>query len=855
MPEPHTRPGPRRRWLRWGLIGLAVLVLLPLAGLAAFLALFDAEALKPRIEAAVEQATGRDLTLAGPVGLKLSLVPTVTLRDVALANLPGGTRPEMLQVRQVEVQLALLPLLSRRLEVRQVLLDGPDLLLETVEGRPNWSFGTAPQGQPGAPAPGAAAPSAPSEGTPPELSVGHLAIREGNVTWRGAGPPRSLAIPRLEAVTTAPGGPMRLDGAFTLQDLPFTLAGEIGPPGALLRPGGVPWPVDLVLEAEGARLSAQGQVEQPAQRRGYRLALAATVPDLARFARLVPDVPLPPLGPLEARAMLADSGGGDPALSDLQVTVGASDLNALYPGLRLARLTASLPALDQPLALAAEGEVRQAPVALTATLGAPTALQAGSSSGPWPVQATLRAADATASLEGGIADPRALTGVDLALALQAPALASVAPLVPVALPPLRDLAATARLSERGPGFAAGAILRGIEASSSAGDLRGDLTYVIGARQGLTGSLASNRLDLDALRPAAASAPAASPAAAAQPAPAAGERRVIPDLDLPLEVLRVTDSDLRLAVAELVAGGVTYRDASAHLVIQDGKAHFDPLAATLPGGRVSGSLAADATAEPATARLAARSEGLELGPLLAAYGLPQHVTGRLELDTALTGRGASLRALAASLSGHLGLAMPGGQIDRSLLASLPTELRDLLGQGAGRQDIALRCLALRMQAQDGLARVATFLAETNLGRIGAEGGVNLREETLSLRLLPDLQVGPVQLRAPVLASGSLADPRFGVSPEAAVAGGIGAFLSLQDTPDRGLRELAQALGGRVPSLPECGAALAAARGGRAGPVPPAPAAPTGQAPERSAVPGLPRELQGPAQELLRGLFGR
>ena len=130
-----------RRWLRWALIAFAVLVLLPAAGLAVFLATFDAESLKPRIQAAVEAKTGRALTLGGPIGVKLALVPTLTLQDVALANAPGGSRPQMLTVRRAEVELALLPLLSRGVELRRLVLQEPDLLLETdAAGRPNWKF-------------------------------------------------------------------------------------------------------------------------------------------------------------------------------------------------------------------------------------------------------------------------------------------------------------------------------------------------------------------------------------------------------------------------------------------------------------------------------------------------------------------------------------------------------------------------------------------------------------------------------------------------------------------------------------------------------------------------------------------
>ncbi|WP_135469364.1 AsmA family protein, partial [Crenalkalicoccus roseus] len=836
MADPAPAPTRRLRLLRWALLGLALVLLLPVAALALFLATFDAEAQKPRLEAAAEQATGRDVAIAGPVGVKLSLVPTLTLGDVSLANVEGGSRPEMLRVRQVEVQLALLPLLSRRVEVRRLVLDGPDLLLETgAGGRPNWVF--APDPGPAA-APPAAPPPAPAAEAPPArslaVSVDRLLLREGVVTWRGEGAPLTLGIRRLEAAARAPGGPLRLEGDLALQDMPLALAGEVGPLAALTAPDGAPWPLALALEAEGARLAAEGEVARPALRQGYRLALSARVPDLARFARLVPDIPLPPLRGMEAAAVLADAGGGAPALSGIRLSVGESDLNALHPGLRLLRLAASLPAPDQPVALEAEARVGEAPLALSGTLGPPAPLLAGGRPAqPWPVALMAQAAGATATVEGGIADPRALAGVDLALALRVPDLAALSPLLGAPLPPLRDLSAEARLAERGPGFEGGAILRGLRAAApAAGDVAGELTYVIGVRPGVTGRLSSRRLDLDTLRAAVAPAPAA-PAPAAPAAPPPRDGRLIPDLPLPLEALRVFDADLRLVAAELLAGGATYREVSAHLVVQDGRGRLDPLAATLPGGPVTLRAAADITADPPAVQLAARSDRLDLAPLLAALGGPQGVTGRLELDLDLRGRGRDLRAAAATAQGHLGLAVTEARLPPALLEALLAELRRQVPAVAqlAAQPLAIACLAARLEAEQGVARPRTLFADTSLGRVAGEGAISLRDESLALRLNTDLRLpvpglgpGGLRIRAPVPLTGTLAAPRpeWGALAGSALAGEAANLAERQLGAAAGqiLGQLGGALGGREPAggLPDCASALRIARGGREGPVP-------------------------------------
>jgi AsmA protein len=220
--------------LRWALVALGVLVLLPAVGLAVFIATFDAESQKPRIQAAVQSATGRALTLDGPIGVKFALVPTLTLQDVALANAPGGSRPQMATARRIEVELALLPLLSRQVEVRRLVLQQPDILLETdASGQPNWVF--APAGSPPAApqAPADPAASAPAAGQRLGIAVNRVAIEDGRVGWRNGqtGQTRNLAIPSLEARADDAASPMRLAASrWTTRPSPWRAKPAPSPP-------------------------------------------------------------------------------------------------------------------------------------------------------------------------------------------------------------------------------------------------------------------------------------------------------------------------------------------------------------------------------------------------------------------------------------------------------------------------------------------------------------------------------------------------------------------------------------------------------------------------------------------------
>ena len=871
-----------RRLLRWLLIVPAVLLVLGAVTVGVAVALFDPEAQKPRIAAAVEAATGRRLTLAGPVGLKFSLVPTVTLEDVSLANMPGGSRPEMARVDRVEAEFALLPLLSRRLELRRVVLRAPDILLETdAEGRPNWAFAPAGGAEPGSAAP-PAPPAAPqgdvaaSSPRPPPISVERVTVTDGRVVYRdgATGSARTLEIERFSTEPVAgPDGLLRFDGAAAFDGLPITLRGEAGGPARLFGAGSIsPWPLRAAVAAGGAEARVEGVVEQPLQRRGWRVSVAAKIPDVSRFAATLPNLPTPPLRDIDLAATLSDPGseagasGGLPRFADLSLSIGANDLAWLRPGLRLSGLRVSVPRDDAPFALEGQAAVGDMPLRASGSLGAPRALLAGDPAGtapaPWPVDLGIGAGAASGSLKGRIADvANGPTGIDLELALRVPDLAALSPLAGRPLPALRDLSLDTRVAERGPGFAAGVFLRGLRFTSSAGDAAGDVTYAIGQRQGPLGELASRRLDLDALLPQPA-APAPDTSVAAPKA--RNDGRLIPDMPLPLDALRIVQGNLRWTFDELVAGGVPLRQVLVAVAVEDGRGRLDPFRATLPGGHqvlVRGN--ADGTADPPALQVSAQGAGLDLAPLLAALQAPPRVAGHLDLDADLRGAGRDLRALAGGLSGHLGLALVDGAFDAALLQSLPAELRRALVSQAGAGDrVPLHCGALRVQAENGAARLRALSLETALGRLGGEGGVNLRDETLAVRLLPDLRLGGVALRAPVNVAATLAAPRVGVSPEAAAAAGLGALLSLQQTPDRELQALTGALGGGGatgnptggPALPDCASQLAVARGGRAGATPSSRPAPAAAAPAPSPG-GRTRDLPGQAEEVLRGLFGR
>jgi len=180
------------------------------AAAVVFVASFDVNRYKPELVAAVRDRTGRVLSIDGE--LSLSLLPRLGLA-IGPARLSGpGGHGEFAQFDAAQVGIALWPLLSRRLVIERVSLEG--LKLEAVrrrDGSTNFddllrrARGAA--GTDAHPAPAAAAAA---------LSVASLQLRQATLGWRDETSGREWRLQQadLEAGRIASGTPgsLRLSG-------------------------------------------------------------------------------------------------------------------------------------------------------------------------------------------------------------------------------------------------------------------------------------------------------------------------------------------------------------------------------------------------------------------------------------------------------------------------------------------------------------------------------------------------------------------------------------------------------------------------------------------------------------------
>lgn len=327
-------------------VSALVAVLLMIAAGAVLMSTIDLNEHVSFVEAKAKALTGRELKLRGKVGYKLSLFPTVAADDVSLQNAPWGSRANMASAKRVEVQIALLPLLTGEIVVRHLLLVQPDVLLEVnAKGEKNWVFGGAEKTQAGA-------PDKDHEGRGAGVDVRRIEIDDGLLTYREAKPRLEHRAKIASLVLDAEHAfdALAFKGKGTLNDVPLALDGQVDNLHQVGKPGAT-GAAELDADLGGNKLALDGRVPLAGGTPvGLDARFDATLNDVAALRtmlrRQLASLPTLPAAKLKGRAQMHED---TLVLEDLQAEIGKSRAQgSLRLGLQGERRPFAL-RLDAPL--------------------------------------------------------------------------------------------------------------------------------------------------------------------------------------------------------------------------------------------------------------------------------------------------------------------------------------------------------------------------------------------------------------------------------------------------------------------------------------------------------------------------
>ncbi|MFT3726530.1 MAG: AsmA family protein [Terricaulis sp.] len=273
-----------KAWWHWviAILGTIVAVALLAAGGLTYLILrLD---VRGEIERAVENATGRQLTIRGDVGVSYWPVLGLRATNTALSNVAGGRAPAFSTSDEIDIGVELQPLFNRQIVVRNLVLQRPRIALEVdATGKPNWIF-TPPTRQ--------AAPAAPARPVPQQrpnrgvVDIARTTLREvkivdGEVTYFDARHNSGWGITAVNATTAfnALNQPVLATGGLQYNGKPVTLEMSIADPGAMLH--GRPTLLTVSVHSELLTATFSGESAIAGALNGQML---ASGPNLRQFA-------------------------------------------------------------------------------------------------------------------------------------------------------------------------------------------------------------------------------------------------------------------------------------------------------------------------------------------------------------------------------------------------------------------------------------------------------------------------------------------------------------------------------------------------------------------------------------------
>lgn len=218
--------------MRVFLIAVGGIVALAVAALAAIILLFPKDKVRAEIENGVEGATGRKVTIAGPV--RVMIYPNIGLeaRQVRLANLPGGMAKSLLEVESVAVGIELLPLLGGDVRVKRLELIRPKLALEVdAKGAPNWLLAPLKPQEP------SKAPQIKA------LSLGDVRMVDGQISFSSLVDKTRLDVTKVDVTAALANldSPLSLKGGFTYREERALTVLSFAMPRAFMQQGRTPF--------------------------------------------------------------------------------------------------------------------------------------------------------------------------------------------------------------------------------------------------------------------------------------------------------------------------------------------------------------------------------------------------------------------------------------------------------------------------------------------------------------------------------------------------------------------------------------------------------------------------------------
>ncbi len=215
------------------LFGLIVLLVV---GIALAPSVVPESAYRPRLEAEMERALGRDVALDGATRFKILPSLAIEATDVTIGNPPGFTDPFFARMDALDAKLRLFPLLQGRVELDAFVVRGATVNFEVAaDGRPNYAFTSEVETTPGE-TPGRT-PARTGQNVKGDVRLGDVRLVDAALRYRDQMTGADYALTNVGATVTLNSldEPLTLKGSFEFDEEPVRTTAQISAPRALME--------------------------------------------------------------------------------------------------------------------------------------------------------------------------------------------------------------------------------------------------------------------------------------------------------------------------------------------------------------------------------------------------------------------------------------------------------------------------------------------------------------------------------------------------------------------------------------------------------------------------------------------
>ncbi len=198
-----------------------------------------------------EAATGRSLTIEGPVRATLWPRLGVRAQGIRIANAEWSDRGPLLEADALEVGVALSSVMGDTVQVESLVIDGARLTLERrVDGSANWDFDTPPSD---------ATASSNSGGSSRDIAIDRAMLRGAEITWVDQQAGTDLNLRAVDVTATTEGDALALDLSALLNGQAVSLNASVAGLEPLLD--GALTPVTAMISAGESRITIEGRAD------------------------------------------------------------------------------------------------------------------------------------------------------------------------------------------------------------------------------------------------------------------------------------------------------------------------------------------------------------------------------------------------------------------------------------------------------------------------------------------------------------------------------------------------------------------------------------------------------------------